>query len=219
MSLSLQSALKSLIRGTYNQQLSVFCPPIRCRLSDTLISWFSPRRSGINPRTFYVGTVVMKAAMEQVCLTCHSTNSPYSFVIRDIWCLAFGLLAGASLFYNLWSDYLEINPINTMEYIFLLRRWWSVSWWRNSAHCMEPEGFVIFAFVACRLLLAWRTFRPPHMDAVRSSETSVNFWWPTWRYISEYSTLYGRRCEDLKSKGFLLPFAQSWVQQMNLRSL
>jgi hypothetical protein len=66
-------------------------------------------------------------------------------------------------------------------------------------------------FRSCCLPSAYCLAYPstPNMDAVRSSETSVNFCWPTWRYVPEDSSLYGRRCKDLKFKGFFLPFVQS----------
>jgi hypothetical protein len=37
------------------------------------------------------------------------------------------------------------------------------------------------------------------MEAICSSETSVDFQWPTRRYIREYSTLPNDRCENVKS--------------------
>jgi hypothetical protein len=39
-----------------------------------------------------------------------------------------------------------------------------------------------------------------NVAAVRSSETSVNFYRATWRHIREDATLYSHCCESLKSK-------------------
>jgi hypothetical protein len=37
------------------------------------------------------------------------------------------------------------------------------------------------------------------MEAICSSETSVDFQWTTWRYIPEDSIIHNHRCENLKS--------------------
>jgi hypothetical protein len=38
-----------------------------------------------------------------------------------------------------------------------------------------------------------------HLEALCSSETSVDFQRTKWRYILEYRTLHNHRCENLKS--------------------
>jgi hypothetical protein len=48
------------------------------------------------------------------------------------------------------------------------------------------------------------------IEAIRSSETSVDFQRTTRRYIPEYSTLHNHRCENLKS--YILLFLVSGVQ-------
>jgi hypothetical protein len=42
-------------------------------------------------------------------------------------------------------------------------------------------------------------FLDPEMEAMSSSETSVDFQRTTWRYIPKESTLHSHRCENLKS--------------------
>jgi hypothetical protein len=43
----------------------------------------------------------------------------------------------------------------------------------------------------------------PKMEAICSSETSVNFYWPTQHHIPEASTLQGSQCSDGLQAGWL----------------
>jgi hypothetical protein len=53
-------------------------------------------------------------------------------------------------------------------------------------------------------------------EAVRTSETSVNFNVTTWRYIPEDTKLHTRRCEDLKSHCLILYIADCVVECANI---
>jgi hypothetical protein len=63
-----------------------------------------------------------------------------------------------------------------------------VCWAGN--RCVKERGQV------CEFCSAFLTLK---MEAICSSETSVDFQWSTCRYISEDRTLHNHRCENLKS--------------------
>jgi hypothetical protein len=62
-------------------------------------------------------------------------------------------------------------------------------------------------FCACFMLVFCLTYSLAlNMDAIYSSETSVDFHRTTQRYISEDTTLHNHRCENLKSNKLLCLF-------------
>jgi hypothetical protein len=61
---------------------------------------------------------------------------------------------------------------------------------KDSRLCLPPA----FTLVSCSAYSS--TLK---MEAICSSETSVDIQQPTWRYIPEDSTLQNHRCENLKS--------------------
>jgi hypothetical protein len=60
-------------------------------------------------------------------------------------------------------------------------------------------------FAACFVLISCMANSSSlKMEAIRSSETSVNFHRTTWRYIPEGRSLHNYRCENLKFNSYIL---------------